>query len=67
MQPVYEGSETLEHFILLSHKLQSNRNKYIELQKPFKEDNGKTIASIILLEENREQSHEYYINMINDL
>ena len=62
-----EGIETLEHFILLCHKLQSSRNKYIELQKPFKEDNRKIIASVILLDKNREQSNEYYINMIYDL
>ena len=62
-----EGIETLEHFIILCHKLQSSRNKYIELQKPIKEDNRKTIASVILLDENREQSNEYYINMIYHL
>ena len=48
-----EGIETPEHFILLCHKLQSSRNEYIELQKPFKEDNRKIIASVILLDKNR--------------
>ena len=58
--------ETLEHFLLKCPKLQSYRNKYIELQKPYKENMRELMATIMLLNKNRDQSNEYYIDMIHN-
>ena len=47
--------------------MQSHRNKYIELQKPYKENMIELMATIMLLNKNEDQPNEYYIDMIYDL
>ena len=53
--------ETLEHLLLRYQKIQSYRNKYIELQKLCKENMREEMATKVLLNKNREQSNEWYV------
>ena len=54
------------NFHLKCQNMPSYRNKYIELQKPYKEKMREVMATVMLLNKNRDQSNEYYIDKIHN-
>lgn len=57
-------NETLLHFLLNCNKLQEERNKCIELQRPVTEDTTEITRRLLLLTDSDITDKEYYIDIV---